>query len=226
MEKTTVFNLIILDESGSMCELSKSTIAGCNETLNVIRLLQEKHADTQRNLVSIYVFQSGNPQLPSRYICKNVPIDRVANITSRDYRPWGGTPLLDAVGSTLVDLRAVASTHVDATASVTIITDGYENTSARYSYPQVKNLIAGLKEMGWNFNFIGANIDVAEVAKHLDIDNTMSFEASAEGNQKMWNIYNDNLINFNESRIDAEKDLDFEKRIEIRKSMANKFFKK
>lgn len=160
--KTTVFNLVILDESGSMSSLKKMTIDGCNETLNVVRKLQKENADTQRCLVSIYAFQ-GDGSLPSRYICKNVPADKVNDVTPADYQPEGMTPLLDAVGSTLVDLKAIASTHEDATASVTIITDGYENASKEYTYHDVSKLISQLKELGWNFNFIGANIDVDKV---------------------------------------------------------------
>lgn len=88
MEKTTVFNLIILDESGSMSPLSRQTVDGCNETLNVIRSLQKKHGDTQRNLVSIFLFQD-NEEIPSRYVCKNNPIEKTADLTPETYRPWG-----------------------------------------------------------------------------------------------------------------------------------------
>ena len=73
--KTTVFNLIILDESGSMDSLTNATISGCNETLSVIRAAQQQVGDRQRHLVSIYAFQSG--AVPSRYIIKNAPIANV-----------------------------------------------------------------------------------------------------------------------------------------------------
>ena len=71
--KTEIYNLIILDESGSMDCVKKQTISGCNETINTIRMAQEKYADTQLHYVSIFAFQSGS--VPSRYIIKNEPID-------------------------------------------------------------------------------------------------------------------------------------------------------
>lgn len=225
--KTTAFNLIILDESGSMCDLTKQTIDGCNETLNVVRSLQKKHGDSTRQLVSIYAFQSGT--IPSRYICKNAPADQVQNITRKDYRPEGCTPLLDAVGMTLVDLKAVASTHEDATASVTIITDGYENSSREYSWKQVADLIAELKELGWNFNFIGANIDVEAVSKKMNIDNSMAFTSDAKGTREMWNNYSTALHSYEEDRICsemAEPGMAMEDRITMRKTKSRSFFKK
>ncbi|MDE6578863.1 MAG: hypothetical protein K2J82_07365 [Muribaculaceae bacterium] len=226
MGKTTCFNLIILDESGSMSSISPQTIAGCNETLNVIRSLNEKYADSQRQLVSIYVFQSGNDKSPSRYLCKNVPIEQAKDITDKDYRPWGCTPLLDAVGSTLVDLRAVASTHEDAVASVTIITDGMENSSSEYTWEQVSKLIEQLKELGWNFNFIGANIDVVKVSRKMNIDNSMAFNASAKGTSNMMDRLASNLASYHDDRVMFEKGLDAEEKIQYRKQRSKSFFRK
>lgn len=203
MEKTTVFNLIILDESGSMAYLNKQTIAGCNETLNMIRSLEKKHGDTQRNLVSIYLFQS-NPEMPSRFVVKNKPIADVKDMTKKVYRPWGGTPLLDAVGMTLIDLMAVAETHEDATGTVTIITDGMENSSTEFSYSQVQALISQLKEKGWTVNLIGANIDVEKVSKSMNISNAMSFEATPDGTAEMFNDFKRCYEAHEENRIAEE----------------------
>ncbi|MDE6791732.1 MAG: VWA domain-containing protein [Muribaculaceae bacterium] len=222
--KTTCFNLIILDESGSMSHLTPQTVAGCNETLNVIRSLQKKYDDTQRQLVSIYVFQSGNPELPSRYLCKNVPVQDVKDITDKDYRPYGCTPLLDAVGSTLVDLKAVASTHEDSVASVTIITDGMENSSTDYSWQQVADLISQLKELGWNFNFIGANIDVEKVSQRMNIDNSMAFKATAKGTADMMDSYSEKLASFHEDRVCHERAMNIDERIAYRKKRSQSFF--
>ena len=167
--KTTVFNLIILDESGSMLPLRESTVSGCNEVLNVTRNAQKEAGDKRTNLVSIFCFQSdGN--VPSRYIAKNEPAELVNDLTPDDYQPYGGTPLLDAVGSTLTDLKAAADKCEDATGIVTIITDGYENSSTHYSLQKVAKMISSLKELGWTFNFIGANIDVDKVSQSLNME--------------------------------------------------------
>lgn len=227
MEKTTVFNLIILDESGSMGPLIRQTVDGCNETLNLIRSLQKKHDDTQRNLVSIYLFQS-NAEIPSRYVYKNKPIDKVENMTTEIYRPWGCTPLLDAVGSTLVDLRAVASTHQDSTGIVTIITDGMENSSTDYTFKQVADLISQLKELGWTFNFIGANIDVDRISRKMNIDNAMAFSSDCSGTQAMWEEFNENLRLHEEERIHHEvsccASAPLEEKVKFRKRMSTGFF--
>lgn len=226
MEKTTVFNLIILDESGSMSGVTQQTVSGCNETLNVIRSLQAKYGDTQRNLVSIYLFQS-DVSIPSRYLVKNVPISDVKDVTTEQYRPWGATPLLDAVGSTLVDLRAVAATHEDSTGIVTIITDGMENSSTHYTWAQVASLIKEFKELGWTINLIGANIDVEEMGRKMEIDNTLAFNANQKGTQEMWNVLGDSVFGSFCGRMEFERSCEApEDRIEARKKAATDFFRR
>ncbi len=183
--KSQIFNLIILDESGSMNYVTKQTISGCNETINTIRAAQDKFAETQEHFVSIFAFQSdGNRS--SRYIIKNEPVEKVKHITGDDYEPWGSTPLYDAVGSTLTDLKATTKRSEDAIGSVTIITDGYENSSRHYDLEKVAKMIEALKELGWNFNFIGANIDVDMVSHSLNIDNAMSFQQDEKGTKEMF----------------------------------------
>lgn len=183
--KSQIFNLIVLDESGSMDCVTKQTISGCNETINTIRTAQKKFAETQEHFVSIFAFQS-NGERPSRYIIKNEPADNVKHITAEDYEPYGSTPLYDAVGGTLTDLKATTKRSEDAIGSVTIITDGMENSSTRYTLKKVAKLIESLKELGWNFNFIGANIDVDQVSRSLHIDNAMSFIQDEAGTEAMF----------------------------------------
>ncbi len=183
--KTQIFNLIILDESGSMDCVTRQTITGCNETVNTIRATQAKYPDTQEHFLSIYAFQ-GDGNRPSRYIIKNKPINEVQNITEKDYEPYGNTPLYDAIGGTITDLKISTKKSEDAIASVTIITDGMENSSRHYSLQQVAKMIEAQKELGWNFNFIGANIDVNRVSHSLNIDNAMEFQQDAEGTQMMF----------------------------------------
>ncbi len=183
--KTEIYNLIILDESGSMGGVKRQTISGCNETLNTIRTAQEKFADTQDHFVSIYVFQE-NAKVPSRYLIKNQPIAAVADINGEQYQPWGCTPLYDAVGSTLSDLKATTKSKEMAIGSVTIITDGLENASKQYTLEKVAKMIDALKEMGWGFNFIGANIDVRGTAASLNIDNALEFKQDEKGTNAMF----------------------------------------
>lgn len=183
--KSEIFNLIILDESGSMGGVVKQTISGCNETLNTIRSAQKQFAETQQHFISIFAFQS-NGSRPSRYLCKNVAIDEARDITPDDYCPCGCTPLYDAVGSTLADLKATTYGKKFSIGSVTIITDGMENSSKHYSGQQVAREIEALKELGWSFNFIGANIDVMATAKSLNIENAMEFIQDDKGIKHMF----------------------------------------
>lgn len=225
--KTTVFNLIILDESGSMTSMTHQTISGCNETLNTIRYSAEQNSDSIRSLVSIYAFQDGGP-IKSRYLVKNMNPKKVENITENDYRPWGNTPLLDAVGSTLTELKAIAATHEDSTGIVTIMTDGYENSSIRYTWQQVASLISQLKEIGWTINLIGANVDVEKMAQSMNIskENALAYQQTEEGTRAMWNKFNDSV----ESRFREEAEISAscaepESRIESRKKSSKGFFK-
>jgi|GEM_PF-1169011 len=183
--KTTIFNLIILDESGSMSGVTAQTISGCNETINTIKAAQKENADSQEHFISIYAFQ-GSGSYPSRYLIKNQPAEEAQHITSNDYQPFGSTPLYDAVGATLSDLKAKAKKCEDAVGSITIITDGYENASREYSGSQVVKMIDELKELGWNFNFIGADIDVHATAMRFHIDNAMQFDKNEESMDSMF----------------------------------------
>lgn len=182
--KTKILNLIILDESGSMDCIRKQTISGCNEVINTIRSAQSEFNETQEHLISIYVFQSGGT--PSRYLFENQPVEDVRNIKEQDYIPCGCTPLYDAIGISVNNLRRMANQDELTIGSVTIITDGMENSSKEYTGKQVADLIGMLKEKGWNFNFIGANIDVEEISRHINIDNAMSFDQTCDGTSAMF----------------------------------------
>ena len=182
--KTKSFNLIILEQSGSMSCVAQQTISGCNETIQTIQSAQQTFADTQEHIISIYCFQDGGR--PSRYLVKNQPALSVHMISDKDYEPWGGTPLNDAVGATLTDLKFHAQKEPQAVGSVTIITDGMENASREFSHAQVKRMIEQLKELGWNFNFIGANIDAQSTAHSYAIDNHLQFQQDEEGTRRMF----------------------------------------
>ncbi len=222
--KTTIFHLIILDESGSMSHLRQVTIDGCNRTIRTACEQQEKFKDSQRNFVSIYAFQGGT-NVPSRYLVKNAKAEEVKKITERDYEPWGNTPLYDAIGSTLIDLEAVASTHDDAQGVVTIITDGYENSSSRYSAAAVAKIIDRLKELGWIINFIGAGIDVSEESQRLHVDQENAFSVGANA-QEVHMVYNKLGKSMMDNAIELNDELEFsvEKRRELRKGRSKKFF--
>ena len=107
----------------------------------------------------------------------------MGDFTQKDYRPGGCTPLYDAMGKTLNEFEGQIS--ADDRVMATIITDGYENASEEYSGKAVKALVSRLREKGWTFAYIGANQDAVEVARDLNIDNALNFDATAEGVCKM-----------------------------------------
>lgn len=174
-----VYHLIVLDESGSMYPVRKQTVDGCNETIQTVRKMQEMNAD-QKHYVSIYLFQTG----ASRYILKDIPIGEVRELLPQDYRPSACTPLFDAIGYTLTELKEKLADNVAA--YVTIITDGYENDSRNFTLQMVKNLISEMKERNVIFSFIGANIDSKQYAQSMGIENSLQFTADTEGAKDMW----------------------------------------
>ena len=182
-EKLKIYNLIILDKSGSMSSIAKAAISGFNETVGGIRSAQERYKDTQEHFVSLFVFCDCDKS----YIYENVPVEEVKELTSSEYRPCCCTPLFDAMGISLNQLLAKIQSDKNATAVVTVITDGLENASKEYSGKAVKALVDKLKdEEGWNFAYIGTNQDVDAVAASISIENTMSFEDSSAGMSAAW----------------------------------------
>lgn len=175
-----VYNLIILDESGSMSGVTSQTISGCNETLNGIRATAKENKE-QKQYVSIYCFDTSR----SRYLFENKPIEEVKELTAKDYRPNAATPLYDAIGNTVIRLQRIA-TDTDSVAKVTIITDGYENASKQWSHASIVTLIESMKKKEWLFTFIGANIDVERTSRDLGISSFMKFDQTDAGMKEMF----------------------------------------
>ena len=178
-----VYNLIILDKSGSMSSIAEAAISGFNETVGGIRSAQERYHDTQEHFVSLFVFCDCDKS----YLYENVPVEQVKTLTSREYRPCCCTPLYDAMGISLNALLGRIQADKNATAAVTVITDGLENASREYSGKDIKPLVDKLKdEEGWNFAYIGTNQDVEKVAATISITNTMYFEDNKAGMSRAW----------------------------------------
>ena len=181
--KTQVYNLIILDKSGSMSSIANAAISGFNETVGGIRSAQERFKDTQEHFVSLMVFCNCEKTM----VYDMVPVNEVKELTSREYRPCCCTPLYDAMGISINALYNAIKDKEDATAVVTVITDGYENASKEYSGQAIKALVERMKnEEGWNFAYIGTNQDVEATASSLSIDHHMSFRDDEVGMAEAW----------------------------------------
>ena len=171
--KTRIFNLIIIDESGSMQSIKKAAIDSVNETIQTIRSAQKKHEE-QEHFVSLVTF---NDDVKTIYEC--VPVDEVKELTAETYQPACCTALYDAMGISLNALRKKVAE--DDKVLVTVVTDGYENASKEYSGKAIKALVDELKTKGWVFAYIGANQDVEAVAATISITNTLRFNATSAG---------------------------------------------
>ena len=175
--KTRIFNLIIIDESGSMQSIKTAAIDSVNETIQTIRSAQKKHEE-QEHYVSLVTF---NDDVKTVYEC--VPVDEVKELTAETYQPDCCTALYDAMGISLNALRKKVAE--DDKVLVTVVTDGYENASKEYNGKAIKALVDELKGKGWVFAYIGANQDVEAVAATISITNVMQFDATPLGTAAM-----------------------------------------
>ena len=229
--KTRIYNLIILDKSGSMESIRQAAFTGCNEVLNGIKAAAKKHADTQEHFASLMLFDTES--MP--YILDMVPAEQITLMKEDQFIPCACTPLLDAIGIALTRLEAEVKKHERAIASVTIITDGYENASHEFTYHQIHQLIGRLKEQeGWNFAFMGANQDVTKVCINLNIDvqNAQAWEFSNEGTRHAFASYKDGHDMFCEAMDEVDLCMEAftstkDRKSSYRKMMASRsFFKR
>ena len=155
--------VFIVDRSGSMQGLEKDTVGGFNGMLK-----SQKETDAPC-FVSTVLFDHETEVLHDR-----IPLQKVAPITEKEYYVRGCTALLDALGGAI---RHIENIHkyarpedVPAHTMFVVITDGMENASKRFTAPQVKSLIGEKKKAGWEFIFLGANIDAVETAETIGIE--------------------------------------------------------
>ena len=188
-----VFNMIIVDESGSMCVIERQALAGINETIETVKKMQQLHPDMEQH-ISLLTFDSGH----KTFKYDNVKADNVNTLSARDYNPRGGTPLYDAIGISIAKLNAQTSEKDNVL--VTIITDGEENCSEEYNLHMVKTLISKMKKQGWTFTLIGTdNLDVEGMAGSMNIDNHLAFTQDEEGTRMMFARENRARMRYNES---------------------------
>ena len=177
MKKGLTEMVFILDRSGSMSGLEADTIGGFNA------MIEKQKREEGEALVSTLLFDSGVSMLHDR-----LDIGKVPPMTEKDYSVRGCTALLDAVGSAI---RHIAGIHkysrpedVPEHTVFVITTDGMENASRSYSAEKVKQMIEKEKsKYGWEFLFLGANIDAVETAGRLGIeaDRAANYMADSRG---------------------------------------------
>ena len=183
-DKARIYNLIIVDESGSMSHLREATLSGINETIGTIKSAQKEFAETQEHTLTLVTFDSGSNRPDVRTMIDNQSITEVQEFS--DYMPRGCTPLYDAMGQSLTKLHAAIKGDVDASAVVTVLTDGLENASREWDAQSLRKLIEQLKEEGWSFSYMGSAHNVKEVTDLLSIENVVEFSHDQLGAAHTW----------------------------------------
>lgn len=175
--KTQVYNVVILDRSGSMADIQEAAVSGFNEIVGGIRSAQKQFADTQAHFVTLVTFCC----CKTEYVYDRVAIDGVKPLTLDGYRPCCYTPLLDAMGLTLTKLRSFLTDKKDYAVVVTVITDGLENASVEFRLDDINMLVSELRAAGWSFSYMGANQDAIKVASSMNIRNARCYAYSRAG---------------------------------------------
>lgn len=177
--KQKIYNLIVLDASGSMYSIRNEAIAGVVETIQTIRTAQADNAD-QEQLFSLVVFNGAHIST----VFDRMPITKVPDLNEKDYQPTDNTPLYDAMGNAITHLHRYIDE--DDNVLVTIITDGYENASVEWNHQRINQLVEDLKKKNWLFTYIGANQDALAVAKDMGIEHSLNFYADTAGTKAMF----------------------------------------
>ena len=196
MKKNLTEIVFILDRSGSMAGLERDTIGGFNA------MIEKQRREEGDAIISTVLFDNFSEVIHDR-----VSLDAISPLTEKEYYVRGCTALLDAVGGAIhhignVHKYARAEDRPEKTIFV-ITTDGFENASHRYSYEKVRSQITRQKEKyGWEFLFLGANIDAAREAARfgIDADRAANYHADSIGTGVIYEAVSETVCNFRASR--------------------------
>ena len=212
MKNKTTELVFILDKSGSMAGLEKDTIGGFNALL-----------DKQRKLpgevrVTTVLFNQEYELLHDR-----VSLQGISPMTDSDYEVGGMTALLDAVGSTIQKISNVQKgtlrQHQADQVMFVITTDGLENSSCEYTHKKIHEMIAAKKTVGWEFIFLGANIDAVATAKKFGVDEefAVDYHADAEGTELNYQVLSEAVSSFRSGKkVEREWKKDIERDFKVR----------
>ena len=181
MTTDKVYNLIILDQSTSMRYIKKATISGFNELVQTTKGIEKMYPE-QQHFISFVVF---NGQGVKTHLDKQ-PVSYLAQLDEKSYQLSYQTPLYDAIGLSVTNLRLDLAGQENVNVLVTILTDGEDNASKEFNLKRVKSIVEEQKTKGWTFTYIGANQNVEKVAGTMSITNTMHFEANTEDVKAMF----------------------------------------
>ncbi len=207
MKKNLTELVFILDRSGSMSGLESDTIGGFNSMIE-----KQKKVEGEA-FVSTVLFDN-----TSEVIHDRVKIQDVKPMTDEDYSVRGCTALLDAVGGAIHHIgnihKYAREEDVPEHTMFVIMTDGIENASSRYDSERVKMMIERQKsKYGWEFLFLGANIDAVETAARVGInkDSAVNYHSDSAGTQLNYDVLSETICSV---RCGAAISPDWKKRID------------
>ena len=207
MRKNLTEIVFILDRSGSMSGLEGDTIGGFNSMIE-----KQKNAEGEA-LISTVLFDN-----TSEVIHDRVSVQSIKPMTRDDYTVRGCTALLDAIGGAIHHIGNVhkyaRNEDVPEHTLFVITTDGMENASRRYDSEKVKKMIERQKEKyGWEFLFLGANIDAVETARHFGVseDRAVNYHSDSEGTLLNYEVLSEAICSV---RCSAPLDANWKKRID------------
>ena len=181
--------VFILDRSGSMAGLEADTVGGFNA------MIERQKKEAGDALISAVLFSDGSEVLYDR-----VDLKRVEPMTDVQYRVGGCTALLDAIGGAVHHIRNVhkyaRKEDRPAKTLFVITTDGMENASRRYTADAVRRMVTDAQErLGWEFLFLGANMDAIAAARHFGISEkrAVRYACDSEGTALNYRVIGDTI---------------------------------
>ncbi len=207
MRKNLTEIVFILDRSGSMHGLEGDTIGGFNA------MIAEQQKKEGEALISTVLFDDQSEVLHDR-----IEVGKIRPMTAEDYTVRGCTALLDAIGGAIHHIgnihKYARKEDVPEHTLFVITTDGMENASRRYTADRVRQMIERQKEKyGWEFLFLGANIDAVETARHFGIgkDRAVNYHSDSKGTALNYEVLNEAI---SAVRCNASLDASWKKRID------------
>lgn len=199
MKKDLTELVFILDKSGSMAGLESDTIGGYNS------MLKKQQVAEGEAVVTTVIFNHDYELLHDR-----INIKGIAPITEDDYEVSGTTALFDAIGFSIQKIANVQKKTKEEERAENVLfvitTDGMENSSKEYNATKIKKMIEHQKEKyGWQFIFLGANIDAVSTAADFGIseDFAVDYHADEKGTQLNYEVLNEAVMSFRkEKKID------------------------
>jgi len=191
MKKGLTELVFILDQSGSMAPLTSDTINGFNE------MVSKQKESTDETLLSLVLFNSTYDVVYERMDLKDVPI-----LTTKDYKACGCTALVDAIGKSIHHTEKVHDSikekDVPEKTLFVITTDGMDNLSREYTSKTIKEMIKEKQEIGWEFIFLGSELDPVETVELYGIKSgrASKYTSSSYGERQKFNVLSDTISDY------------------------------